>query len=139
MGKLTERLDKINAKLRKDTLKADAKIEKAECAVAQSKAAAEAKVADAKKAVEDVKAEAKSRKNAAVDKIQAGIQECKEKIAAKCEAKDKKNWEEYIVALLDYAEECEIESILFEAEAILAAAMAEVELCDYIEKYGDEI
>ena len=138
MGKLTERLDKITAKLRAETLKADAKIEEAEFAAAQTKAEAAAKVDEAKKAVEAAKAEVQGRKNEAAEKIQAELNECKEKIAAKCEAKDKENWEKYIVALLEYAEDCEIESALFEAEAFLAAAMAGAELCDYVEKYGDE-
>ena len=101
-------------------------------------AEAAAKVDEAKKAVEEAKAEVKGCKNEVADKIQSNINECKEKIAAKREAKDKKDWEDYIVSLIEYAEDCETVSVLFEAEAILAAAMAGAELYDYIEKYGDE-
>ena len=157
MGKLTDRLDKINEKLRKGTLKVDAKVEAAEDAVASVKAEAEAKVAAAecaaantkaeaaakvkaaKEAVEAAEAQVEARKEEVSGKIKGDVSALKEKVAKKRAEMEKQDWEAYIVSLIDYAEDCYAASLLLEAEAVLAVATAAVELCDYAEKYGEEI
>ena len=175
MGKLKDRLDKINEKLRKGTLKVDAKIEAAEeavagvkaeaaakvetvecaaakakdeaaakvaaaeCAVANTKAEAAAKVEAAKEAVEAAKAQVEERKDEVSGKAKANVDALKEKVEKKCAEMEKKDWEAYIVSLIEYAEDCYAASLLLEAEAVLAVATAAVELCDYAEKYGEEI
>lgn len=157
MGKLTERLDKINEKLRKGTMKVDAKVEAAEDAVASVKAEAEAKVAAAecaaantkaeaaakvkaaKEAVEAAEAQVEARKEEVSGKIKGDVSALKEKVAKKRAEIEKQDWEAYIVSLIDYAEDCCAASLLLEAEAVLAVATAAEELCDYAEKYGEEI
>ena len=175
MGKLTDRLDKINEKLRKGKQEVDAKVEAvegavsavkakaaakveavecaaakvkdeaaakvaaAECAAANTKAEAVAKVEAAKEAVEAAKAQVEERKDEVSGKVKANVDALKDKITTKCAEMEKKDWEEYIVSLLEYAEDCYAATLLLEAEAVLAVAMAAEELCDYAEKYDEEV
>lgn len=189
MGKLTDKLDAVSAKLRKTTVKidetaeaakqagmdakaaADAKIEaafdaadaKIEAAIdsgvaradaaekareeridaakqagAEAKAEAIAKVDAAKQSVAEAKANAKKRQNETAEKIQGSIAEAKAKIEARKDARDRKKWEDYIISLLEYAEDCGDSAVILAAEAELAYLTAAAEIMDYQEKYGTD-
>ena len=80
----------------------------------------------------------KSKISSELLKMQMKVEEAKDKLAQKKEAKDKEKLEKYIDDTIEYAQDCVAMSVLAAKEAKLAFLEALDAELEYEEKYGED-
>ncbi len=147
-AKANAKADEIDAKVEELDAKIAAKAEKIDAALDSADEKIDAKVNEGLDAIEgdyyaakeDIRL-AKERYDSKLNAIRLKVQMHKEEVKADIDAKktaiDKAAQEDLIVALLDYADDCQMIALSYAMEAELAILDACDEIEDYNAKYGN--